>query len=138
MCERAGISTKRPVGESDAAPGFWKADLRRRRRIVVRETQIPSVRSVPPSSAREGKSADNLFIAIQNSDVEMVKSMLVLGADPRVEFYGTTPLQKAVATINLIGYRPGWLLGDRFKDKHDRATEVLRLLREAGAEGNER
>ncbi|MGE5194326.1 MAG: hypothetical protein ACM3U2_17690, partial [Deltaproteobacteria bacterium] len=76
-----------------------------------------------------------LFPAIQDSNVAAVKTMLELGADVRVQFFGRTPLQKALNVIEVYGYRPGGPLGDRFKDKHDRATEVLRLLREAGAEG---
>jgi hypothetical protein len=74
-----------------------------------------------------------LFSAIRNSNVFTAKTMLELGADPQAEFYGKTLLQNAIETIDLLGYRPGGPLGDRLKDKHDRATEVLRLLREAGA-----
>lgn len=74
-----------------------------------------------------------LFIAIQHGNVELVKTMLELGADPRVEFYGKTPLQSAVEAIELWGYRPGGPLGDRLKDKHERLTEIVRILRDAEA-----
>jgi hypothetical protein len=74
-----------------------------------------------------------MFAAIHHSHIDMVMTLLELGTDLRVEFYGTTMLQKAVETIKLWGYKPGGPLGDRLKDQHDRATEVLRLLQDAGA-----
>ena len=73
-----------------------------------------------------------LFTAIQQSNVDAVKTMLELGADLQAEHYGTTLVGKAAHTIDLIGYRPGGVLGDPFADRHSRATEILQILREAG------
>lgn len=72
-----------------------------------------------------------LFSAIRKSNVFAVKAMLELGADVRATFIGKTPLEMAIETIEVLGYRPGGPLGDRFKETHDRAAEVLRLLRDA-------
>jgi hypothetical protein len=100
----------------------YKGDCKRIREMVVKGINI---NDIPDGSPHP------MFAAIRDSNIDMVKTLLELGADLQVEFYGTTILEKAVETITLLGYKPGGPLGDRFKEQHDRATEVLRLVQEA-------
>lgn len=78
-----------------------------------------------------------IFDAINNSDVAAIKIMLALGADLQVETQlGTTPLQAAIRRLEFIGNLekiPPGPIRDKYQDLHTRATEIVRLLREAGA-----
>jgi Domain of unknown function (DUF6985) len=75
-----------------------------------------------------------LFPAIQEGNVFAVKTMLELGINLRAQFFGKTPLQKALSMVELYSPRPGGTVVAPLKDRLDRATVVLRMLREAGAE----
>jgi len=102
-----------------------KGDQKQIRELVAKGVNINGVPDDTPAP---------LFVAVYSGTVELVKTILELGADPRVTFYGETPLQSALHSIKLNGYRPGSSIGDRLKGKHDRLTEIVRLLREAGGE----
>lgn len=77
-----------------------------------------------------------IFHAIDGSNVAAIKIMLALGADLQADLHGTTPLQTAIRRLEFIGNPeniPPGPVRDKYQDFHTRATEVLRLLREAGA-----
>ena len=79
-----------------------------------------------------------LFVAVNSGNVDLVKMMLELGADPQVTFNGQTPLQSALQeAINILKLydprRPRSPIRDRFEDRHNRLTEIVRVLREAEA-----
>lgn len=101
-----------------------KGDQKRIRELVARGVSINGVPDDTPAP---------LFVAVNSGNVDLVKMMLELGADPQVTFYGTTPLQSAVEKIRIYGYRPGSSIGDRLKGIHDGLTEIVRMLQETGA-----
>lgn len=79
-----------------------------------------------------------LWGAISSSDPRAIKIMLGLGADLTVKGgLGDTLIEGAESMLRKIG-SPGKMtpgpLRDRIEEWYQRATEVLRLLREAGAE----
>lgn len=78
-----------------------------------------------------------LFEAVGKSDVEAVQWMINVGAALDAEFYGTTLLEKARSMITTIGWQPDLQLSgalrERLESWHNRAAEVLRLLKAAGA-----
>jgi hypothetical protein len=76
-----------------------------------------------------------LFAAVGQSRVEDLALILELGAD--VKALGPELVQHANHVIRMIGFRKDMRPGgarDKCADWHKRATEVLRLLREAGAD----
>lgn len=81
---------------------------------------------------------DHPFLnAIRNGDLRAIKIMLDLGVHLQADAYGYTPVQTAIITLQLTGsaqkkMSPG-PARDKIQDLHTRVTEVLRLLREAGA-----
>ena len=78
-----------------------------------------------------------IFRAINSINVNAVKSMLELGANLRVDAYGTTPLQKAIGMLTLYGdprkLSPG-PIRERMEDVNKRIKEIIQILRDAGAE----
>lgn len=80
-----------------------------------------------------------LWGAISRSDPKAIKLLLELGANLTVKtVLGDTVLESAQSTLRTLG-SPGTMLPpgplrDRIEERYQRATEVLRLLREAGAE----
>jgi len=96
-----------------------KGDQKQIRELVAKGVSINGVPDDTPAP---------LFVAVYSGNVDLVKMMLELGADPRVTFYGETPLQSALHKIKLHGYSPGSSIGDRLKG----LTEIVQVLREAG------
>jgi len=101
-----------------------KGDQKRIRELVARGVSINGVPDDTPAP---------LFIAVYRGNVDLVKMMLELGADPQVTFHGEPPLRSALHAITLYELRPsGSAIDDRLKDRHDGLTEIVQVLREAG------
>ncbi|HVC92087.1 MAG TPA: ankyrin repeat domain-containing protein [Pirellulales bacterium] len=101
-----------------------KGDQKRIRELAAKGVSINGVPDDTPAP---------LFVAVYSGNVDLVKMMLELGADPQVTFYGETPLRSALHAIKLYEHRPsGSPIDDRLKDRHDGLTEIVQVLREAG------
>ena len=78
-----------------------------------------------------------IFGAINSINVNAVKTMLELGANLRVDAYGTTPLQKAINMLTTYGdprkMSPG-PIRERMEEVDKRIKEIIQILRDAGAE----
>ena len=78
-----------------------------------------------------------IFGAISSINVKAVKTMLELGANLRVDAYGTTPLQKAIDMLTTYGDPrkiPAGPIRERMEDVVKRIKEIIQILRDAGAE----
>ena len=78
-----------------------------------------------------------IFGAISSINVKAVKTMLDLGANLRVDAYGTTPLQKAINMLTVYGDPrkiPPGPVRERMEEVNKRINEIIQILRDAGAE----